>query len=259
MSLPVMLAPVMTSSSALSTMCHIQPDHPVKMGIGKTLGGMAVSIAGGGALGGVGWFVNTMWREHHHDPVGRALLCTMGLIVGGAGIVGGYFGFSWFLDGLTSVLNPVRSKISDGNVYYRNGGYIDHHTASDRKFGSRVFPVEDADQLTQFQGANVFINGLQVQSVSHIAERRSRINLTYSTVTGSSIPNSEFYTQHNLTLTGILKGQKIECRLVTEEDSFAESLARLENGALIYVRGTSDGDNKITDIESFGLAITPRT
>lgn len=248
----------MNSAEALEKMCELHPDHPIKYGIGKTAAGLGLCGAGiaGGALG---WSMRDMVTDSY-DTVGKVIGMGLELIIGGCSLAAEGFGLYFLADGLTSLGKPLGIYDRDGSIFYRNGGFTNKPSISDKKFGTKVTPVERVENLSleDFPVKDyVFANGILVKDTNLDSRTETRmIPITTTigkTTTTAYIPQS--YTVYTSVLSGELRGRPIKVFTVTEDESFADALANKQKDSKIYAFGKLDEEKDI-DVQMFGEVLT---
>lgn len=243
---------IKTSREALEEMCERQPDHPVKYGLGKLAAGLGL----GGLGGGMGYCTYGIVTEEIPKDYPIDMKVLGGILAGFAGLISvasSGAGLYFLADGATSLAKPFGLGFKDGSVYYRNGGFINNLSLSDKRFGKKVSPIEEVSCLDDpsFLEGYVFANGILVKDSSLTEEENVRmktISMGKSTIT---IP--ETYTEYTAVLSGELNGEPLKVYAVTESSGFAYELAG-KKGESIYVLGNLDEDQDI-DVEEFGDAM----
>jgi hypothetical protein len=171
------------------------------------------------------------------------------IILGGVTLASGGYGFYMLADGMTSLGKPLGIHFRDGSVYYRNGGFTNKPSISDKKFGTKVNPVESVEELNLNTDGYVLVNGILVRNTDLKSETKTR--LIFNAATKTSLPQP--YTEYTAVLDGELKGVPLRVFTVTEDGNFAESLAEKKKGSAIYAMGSLDKERDI-DLKQFGDA-----
>ncbi len=243
----------LTSAQTLERLCETEPDKPIKYGIGKLLAGIGLIGAGSGT-GLLGWKMKEIVTEPY-DAIGLGIGITMEIILGGATLGSLGYGSHLLADGIISLGKPLGIHLNnDGSVYHRNGGFTDKPSIYDKKFGSKVTPVEHVQKLNSIDKGFALVNGIYVTNTD--VETGSTTNLmpmvthvgNTNTITFLPIPDEEY----TVVLNGELKGQPIKLFTITKDEEFAEALDKTRN-SVIYVMGPVDKENGI-DVEKFGDA-----
>jgi len=243
----------LSSTESLDKLCETQPDKPIKYGIGKVSAGIGlIGLAGG--LGYLGWNI----RDGITNPIDgtfKAITIGMEVIIGAAGLASAGGGIYFLADGVTSLAKPLGMHYRDGSVYYRNGGYTNRPSISDKKYGSKVIPIENANELSPNDKGYVLLNGITVKSTKIDSEVKTRLmpitTFNGKTSTTTYIPSS--YTEYTAELKGELRGSPVKLFTVTEDGDFAKSLAAEEKDSMIFAVGEVDKQGDI-DLKQVGEA-----
>ncbi|MBW2999465.1 hypothetical protein KY339_02230, partial [Candidatus Woesearchaeota archaeon] len=227
----------LTSSESLEKLCEIQPDQPIKHGKRKLFSGIGLTLLGAGSAWG-GW--EMMYLFDSPNPRDNILGILVEIAFGMITLISGYNGIKNLADGITSLRKPRKVYSEDDSVYYRNGGFTKTPSTSDKKFGDKVSPIENMDDL---QDGYVLINGLYVKEINFESEMKLR---------GAPPLNApQPYKQHTVRIDGGFKGQPVRAFTVTEDEQFAKSLARKEKNSFLYIMGSVDKERGI-EIKEFG-------
>lgn len=243
----------LTSAESLERLCKLQPDKPISYGIGKVFAGIGLLCVSGGA-GWLGWdMLDTV--KNSYDTIGKVIGSCLEIMVGGIGLASLGCGFYLLGDGITSLGKPIGINSYDNYSYYRNGGFIDKPSIFDKKFGSKVIPIERTSELNQVNNGLALVNRIHVQDTHLKSESKTRyLASTVSTgKTSTVITIPQPYTEYTAILEGILEEQPIKLYTVTEDENFAKKLAALKKDSVIYAVGEVDEEKDI-DLSQYGDA-----
>lgn len=153
----------LTSSEAILTLPKNLPPHRIKGGLRNVAVGLVITA--GGDAGG--WY---LFNWAYPDYGWKSIAAYIGGVA--VGLIGTDVGGRKFLDGATSLADPLFEHKQDGLVYYRNGGYIDNHSRFDRGFGSLVRAIDDPAVLSEIRNSEkteksdtFFLNGASLRSI----------------------------------------------------------------------------------------------
>ncbi|MBI5065864.1 hypothetical protein HZA97_06515 [Candidatus Woesearchaeota archaeon] len=234
------------SERGLEMLCQQQPDHPISHGLGK----LAKSIGCGALAVGSAWFLSVANENRgpfYIDNVELVMVWAANLSIGGIGIASGLYGLYSLADSFTSLAKPFRMYQNDGTVYYRNGGFTNTPSSGDKKFGTRVVPIDNADDLTQVGKEKVFLNGFVVENTNMTSEKKDdgTARLTSS------------YMEYTTIVRGNLNGKQTTIYAVTHNNyDFAKKLADQTKGIQLFVVGEvrQNKENTQIDLEQYGQA-----
>jgi hypothetical protein len=228
------MADYLTSSESLEKLCEIQPDNPTKHGLKKTLFGLGLT----GFTAGTAWLG---WKMRYlidsPNPPENTVGILLEVVLGVISLAAGWYGLKNLADGITSLAKPLGFYSNDGSVYYRNGGFTNKLSRSDKKFGNKVSPVENIAGLQDIQEGYVLINGLLVKDTNLEEEMKFK--------------GPQPCTQYTVRMDGEFKGQSIRAFTVTEDENFAKSLTKKDS--LLYIIGGVEKERGIR-VEEFGDA-----
>jgi len=245
----------LTSSESLERLCEIQPDQPIKYGVLKTLSGLG--LGGVAAASGWGCWAMRDMVTNAYDGFELGIGIALEAIVGVIGLASAGGSLYMLSDGVTSLGKPFGLYFRDGSTYYRNRGFTNKPSLSDKKFGTKVNPIEAVEEFNLNDEGYVLVNGIFVQHTDLKSESKIRmipiVTSTGKTTITTYIPQP--YTEYTAVLDGELKGEPLRVFTVTGEGNFAESLAEKRKGSAIYTMGSLD-KNRDIDLKQFGDAFS---
>ncbi len=252
----------LTSKETLDYLCYSQPDHPVSYGFKKLAGSIGLMGIGGG----LGWFGlqvdDTLSREYpfsKRNLLDKSMRVVADVFIGGAAVTAGGFGIYMFADGLTSLVKPLGMHIKDGSFYFRNDGFTNKPSLWDKRFGTRVNPVDNVTEIDGLEGY-ILANGVIVQNTSLSTQQGIRYTPKVGvaldgngTTSTSLVPES--YVNFSVILNGLLGHDPIKVKLSTEDAGFATGLGNMKPNKPIYVMGKANDKREIT-VERYGPAFS---
>jgi hypothetical protein len=186
------------ATQALDALCNYRPDQPYRNGLRKTLLGGGLLVLGGVSLAAP--FIDLIPGVDTNVRGGIAdKIADAGCIGLGVGSIGG--AFYLLPDGLHSLIKPLRNIPKEGRLYAHNGGYTRRPSWADKKYGTRVIPVDNVVQLIDSRG-HVFVNGFEVADT----ELQDGLGHVVTVDDSCNTPTMAY----SVTLHGKLRGEKMQ-------------------------------------------------
>lgn len=250
----------MPSSEAALAMTKKWPAHRIKGGLRNVVEGVAITA--GSDAGG--WYLFN-WAYPDHDW--KSIVAYIGGIA--VGLIGTYVGGRKFADGVTSLADPLFEHRQDGLVYYRNGGYIDRHSAPDRRFGYSVRPIDDPDVLSVIQNREgtmttdrFFLNAATLRSIRLLEKEiktrkegdRKVTTTKWVDANPEEIAHDPLPMDYRALFTVEFNGVRFPAR--TENGRSVKFLAGVQQGSALYLLGRYEkGRKERFDVEDAGDAL----
>lgn len=245
----------LNSKEALDHLCQIEPDKPIRYGIGKLGAGLGLASVSG-VVGYFGWKITedmvTDFR-FSNNTLFKIMSIGCGIVAGAITLLSGGYGLYLLADAATSLAKPFGIYSKEEGVYYRNGGFTNKISFSDKKFGTKINPIENVSDLILNQKGEIFLNGFIVKNTKLSEAEKSRTN--YIQAGKVTVPMTENYTEYTLIVNGEFKNKPIKVFTVTENESFAKKLADKPKDSILYVKGELDEDGDIK-VDQWGNAFT---
>jgi hypothetical protein len=245
----------LTSQESLELMCGICPDKYLKYGIAKISGGLLSGIYAA-FLAYI--FFSVMldngvpvdfWFDVMSYIVRLFVICMILFFL--------VIGVFYIADGLFSVAKKfgVHARASDGDIYFRNDGFMKKMSKFDKFFARKITPVDNAENLNSVKD-DVFLNGFIITKTEYSSRPITTHEVDFSS-SGKLVFRTHFYTEYTSAVTGHFGNRTLTAFINTPNQDIANKLKNLNQGRALYLMGKLNDAGEIK-IERWGTAFTEK-
>lgn len=229
-----------SSESALVDLCEKCSDHPFSHGLVKSAIGVSLIVAGGilGIQGGL---------RLGYNP-GTSVVDEMALMLVSAGGMGGSIG-RILPDSLISLFKPLTNPDETAVVYAYNGGYTNHPSWADKKYGTVITPISSGSKLYRSKGV-FFVNDVRINLVGICDTHETRRD-----VSALDYCSGPFTTKFGVDINGISFSTCVQGNAVSTRTICGEVEQVRDRAYVIVKKGWQSTDFELISLgEAFKVA-----
>ena len=232
-----------TSQQAIFDLSRDHPSSPFLYGLAKTAGGLALAAAS--TLAVAAPFLNLIPGEKTvSDTLERCVSAPLG-------IVGLFFAFRRILpDGVVSTLSHLLPEGDETQVYFHNGGFTSSPSWADRRYGSRVQPIDSPGAIYASKGF-VFMNNV-------ILSDAKAYDTHFTECTSSSEDLERLQSPFNLVAGAHFGNYNFNTSMQSGESQISEVLRLAQSQSPLYLAGRKSADSASVDIVACGESFKVR-
>ena len=237
----------LSAREALNQMCSLSPERIFLYGIRRFLSGIGIILL-------IPIIVFPIFQirglsQIRLSEVNDWFLAILFVLIVLACLGGGLF---FITDGTFSLLKKFVKYSKDGNIYFRNDGFINRPSVFDRYFGERVIPVDNSGDLNYFDGY-IFLNGFIVKETFYWPSTGYYTTTSYNHNSKKNIVSTHSYTLHVTSVAGEWCGIPLKAFISSKNRTLAINLASFKKNTALYLMGSLERDE--FNVKDYGKAL----